>query len=349
MLACSTPLPSDAKWLKKFNETTGDANTNIQAQLAKSMQLTYRSGVGKLIWAMTTCHPDLGYTSVKLSQSNSCPHKIHYHGLKQAFKFLYHTRDDGLYFWHPSPRMELPDGPPPPIRSNLQDILLNDRPQFDPLIAHAYANSDWATCVETQHSFGGICIRLAGRTIAYKCKFQPTVAGTSTESEFMAACDTAKMILFVHSVLWDLCIPQETATMLYEDNDGCTAMGNAQKPAPRTCHMDIKYFLICEWVERDLVLLDRIDTSFNMSDHLTKALQPILFHHHGDFLLGHVPPMYLPVYTSTVGSISNHKVDLDLFVPHSFTTPLTAAAACVYAPIASDYVHSPYLRILGHW
>ena len=47
----------------------------------------------------------------------------------------------------------------------------------------------------------------------------------------MAACDTGKMILYVRSILWDLKnIPQEAATLLYEDNDGCTAMGNAQKP-----------------------------------------------------------------------------------------------------------------------
>jgi hypothetical protein len=39
----------------------------------------------------------------------------------------------------------------------------------------------------------------------------------------MAAYDTGKMILFVRSLLWDLDIPQEAATLLYEDNDGCTA------------------------------------------------------------------------------------------------------------------------------
>ncbi len=50
------------------------------------------------------------------------------------------------------------------------------------------------------------------------------------------------MILFVRSVIWDLGIPQEVATVVYKDNDACTAMGNAQKPTPRTCHMDIKYF-----------------------------------------------------------------------------------------------------------
>ncbi len=85
----------------------------------------------------------------------------------------------------------------------------------------------------------------------------------------MAAYDTGKMILFVRSVLWDLDIPQEAATILYKDNDACTAMGNAQKPTSCTRHIDIKYFSICEWIERDLMYLERINTTINMSDHLT--------------------------------------------------------------------------------
>jgi len=244
--------------------------------------------------------------------------------------------------------MELPVGPIPPVHSNKQDILLDDRPQFAANIAHAYSDSDWATCVKTRRSFSGICLRLAGGTIAYKCKFQPTVAGSSTEAEFMAAYDTGKMILFVRSVLWDLDVPQEAATILYEDNDGCTAMGNAQKPTPRTRHIDIKYFSLCEWVERDLILLDRIDTSINMSDNLTKSLQTLLFHRHADFILGHIPPTYSPVYSDLVGSYSNHTIDVDRFTPHSFTTPLTATAARIYAPIKEDYAYSPWLPVLGH-
>jgi len=70
----STPLPSDPTWLKKFNAAVGDTDKKVQAQLAKSMQLNYRSGVGELIWAMTTCRTDLSYASVKLPQTNSNPH-----------------------------------------------------------------------------------------------------------------------------------------------------------------------------------------------------------------------------------------------------------------------------------
>ncbi len=84
--------------------------------------------------------------------------------------------------------------------------------------------------------------------------------------------------------------------MAYEDNDGCTAMGNAQKPTPRMQHNDIKFFALCDWVKRGLIILKRIDTSINPADHLTKILSRTLFHQHADFLLGHVPPKYLPVY-----------------------------------------------------
>ena len=153
------------------------------------MQMKYRGGVGELIWATTTCHPDIAFTSVKLSNPNSRPAEIHYHGLKHAIRYLYTTRSDGLYFWRTRPRPDLPDLPLPTINSHARDLLLDDRPEHKASIAVAYGDSDWATCVKTRRSFSGICIQLAGGTIAYKTKFQPTVALSSTEAEFMAACN----------------------------------------------------------------------------------------------------------------------------------------------------------------
>ena len=92
----------------------------------------------------------------------------------------------------------------------------------------------------------------------------------------MGASDFGKILLYVRSVLWDLGVPQHAASVLYEDNDACTAMAMAQKPTPRTRHMDIKYHVICEWVERDLIQLRRIHTSINLADLFTKHLSPAL-------------------------------------------------------------------------
>ena len=108
----------------------------------------------------------------------------------------------------------------------------------------------------------------------------------------MGACDAGKMLLYVRSIMWDLRIPQTAASMLYKDNDACIAMANAQKPTTQTCQMDIKYHVICEWVNRDLICLERSDTTVNMSDYLTKQLGPMLFHPHVDYIMGRVPPQY---------------------------------------------------------
>jgi hypothetical protein len=98
-----TPLRSDPTWLKQFNAAIGPNNPKEQAALEASMQIKHRGGVGELIWAMTTCHPNIAFTSLKLSQSNSSPAQHHYHGLKHAIRYFYMTRHDGIYFWRTHP------------------------------------------------------------------------------------------------------------------------------------------------------------------------------------------------------------------------------------------------------
>jgi hypothetical protein len=69
-------------------------------------------------------------------------------------------------------------------------------------------------------------------------------------------------------------------------------MANAGKPTPRSRHIDVKYYAIQEWVEKDLIILERIDTSLNMADHFTKPLGSILFYRHLDYIMGFVPPQF---------------------------------------------------------
>jgi len=137
-----TPLPSDPDWLRNFNAAVGSDDPKELATLETSMQMKYCGGVGELIWAMTTCRPDIAFTSVKLSQSNSRPAELHYHGLKHAIRYLYITRTDGLYYWRTRPRMDLAELPLPTINSNEHDLLLDDRPEHEPSVAVAYADSD---------------------------------------------------------------------------------------------------------------------------------------------------------------------------------------------------------------
>jgi hypothetical protein len=208
--------------------------------------------------------------------------------------------------------------------------------------------------------FTGSLIKLAGAAVAYKTQLQDTIATSSTESEFMAAYKLSKMLLYIHSILWDLNIPQEAASRLYEDNDACTAMANAQKLTSCTRHMDIRYHVLCEWVERNLIVLERVDTTINEADHFTKLLSCILFHRHIDYIMGHIPPEYSLAYEQSTGQFDKPTVKL---TPDSCTTkdtlpvvkdepdkeyiPVATRAARIYTPDYTALTNTFWTKIVA--
>ena len=101
-----------------------------------------------------------------------------------------------------------------------------------------------------------------------------------------------QMLLYCRSIMWDVGIPQCAATIGYEDNNVCTAMAIAQKPTPRTQNIDIKYHVICQWVEQDLMKLVRVAPALNVAVIFTNQLEPLLFRRHYDYLMERVPPQY---------------------------------------------------------
>ena len=173
-----------------------------------------------------------------------------------------------------------------------------------PTTIHGAADSDWAGDTNHRKSITGYIIKYAGGTIYYKTKFQDTIAMSSTKAEFTAACDAAKAILYIRSILDEINVPQDEATTLFIDNNGALLMANAQQPTRRTCHMDIKHFALLDWVERDLVILKRISTSDNYADPMTKSLGRQLYYRHNDYILGKI----IPPYTAAYDHVQPHTV-----------------------------------------
>ena len=285
----SKPLPVPLGTNEKFNnelyKAIGDPDLKVQAALAKRIGFGYRKAIGELIWPMTTCRPDLSQAVVKCSQASAAPTETRYNAIK-SIRYLAATMSDGIYFWRTAARMDLPDDELPTIHSTPHDLRMQGRPEENTLNLCGYMDSSWGDCLLT--------LRLAGGSVAWKAQLLPTVALSSTEAEYMDATVAGHMSLYIRSIMWDLGIPQEAATILYEDNDGATAMVNAGKPTSRSRHIDIKYYAIQEWVERDLIILQRIDTTVNMANHYTKPLPRNLLYRHNDYNMGRVPPTYSP-------------------------------------------------------
>jgi hypothetical protein len=113
---------------------------------------------------------------VKCAQHSACPAKPHYNAVRHILCYLYATRDDGMYFWRAKPHEDLPDHPMPTNCDNHhgEQSLSARRPQHNGLKPYAFADSAWADCLKTRRSTAGISIKIAGATIAYKTKLQPT-------------------------------------------------------------------------------------------------------------------------------------------------------------------------------
>jgi hypothetical protein len=168
---------------------------------------------------MTVACPDIAYAVIKLSQYSANPAKIHYQAVRHLFKYLALTKDRGIYFWRKHPIAELPVIPSEPCISHSE--ILNTIPKTkQPERMHAYVDSNWGSDQTHRRSVTGLVVMLAGGVIAYKSKYQPTIALLSTEAEFTAASEAGKTTLYLRSILHELGFSQYLPTLLYEDNTG---------------------------------------------------------------------------------------------------------------------------------
>jgi hypothetical protein len=242
------PLPPDTKYITQLEQAVVP-NTIEEKQILKAkMRFNYRQVIGELIYPMMKCRPDISYHGTKLSQYMENPAEEHYAAVRLLCEYLAHTIREGIYYWRHESRMDLPHHPTPALHHNNYTMTVNPA-DFTGLTG--YVDADWATDTKHRKSVTGIVLMHAGGVVGYKTKYQDTIALSSTEAEFTAACDAAKLILFFRSLMDDLNIPQNNTTILYEDNNGALLMANAQQPTRRTRHMEIKKSALLDWVERD--------------------------------------------------------------------------------------------------
>jgi len=285
------PYPADHAFTTKLDTAVPPETEAAQRQLSQQMNINYRQVIGLWIWPMIKCRPDISFHISKLSQSLANPALEHYEALKLVSQYLAMTIEEGLYYWRDEPRMDLPEGPIPTTYPDQYKFNL-DFTALEHLL-YALSDSDWASCRKTRNAITGAIIMLAGAAIGYKTKFQKAVALSSTEAEWVAACEVGKMILYFRSLLEDLGQPQHSATIMFEDNRGALFMANAQQASTRTRHIDIKHFALVDWVEQDLMILEDIPTAENSADSMTKATAKILFYRHMDSIMGRRKPQHV--------------------------------------------------------
>ena len=290
------PLPMHhANQYQHDIETATPLTPTERQKLEHEYGFSYRQAVGEIIYAMITCRPDISFPIIKLSQYSTCPAAIHYDALKHLYRYLKATKSDGIYYWRSTPREDLPKGDIPVLKSdaNYEEDKAVQRQHHTSNTLHAYVDSNHASDCTHRRSVSGYHVKLAGGAVFYKSQVQSIVAQSSTEAEFIAAAEAGKQILYLRTIMEQIGLPQNKATVLFEDNQGALLMAQAGQPTKRTKHIDIKYFAIQDWVDRDLLTFRHIATTDNSSDALTKATPRTLFYRHNNHIMGKVIPSYV--------------------------------------------------------
>ena len=107
-----------------------------------------------------------------------------------------------------------------------------------------YSDSDWAGDIDTRRSTTGFVFMLSGGAISWSTRLQPTVAMSSTEAEYMAACATVQEAVYLRTLLSSISVQVPGPTTIYEDNQGCIALDSNPVHHKRTKHIDVRYHFV---------------------------------------------------------------------------------------------------------
>lgn len=243
----STPATID-RLSKKDAPQTEDERKEMK-------KVPYRSLVGSLLFLTTATRPDIAVAVSEVARYMSDPGPKHWIAAKRILRYLRGTSTLGLRY-----------------RKGAKSCLVG------------YADSDWGQDPDTRRSRTGYLFKLdpSSGAISWRSKMQPTVATSSSEAEYMAACSATREATYLRRLLDQ----KKETTTIFEDNQGCIALAKNPVHHERTKHIDIKWHFIREKVNDGTVVLKYLPTNAQAADCLTKNLQGEQFRLHRKQLLG---------------------------------------------------------------
>jgi hypothetical protein len=113
---------------------------------------------------------------------------------------------------------------------------------------------------------------LNGGAVSWASRLQQTVALSSTEAEYMAACACTQEAVYLRQLLSDLGASSPGPIVIYEDNQGCIALGHNPIYHKRSKHIAIRYHFVRERIQSGDIKLSYLPTDQQLADLLTKPL-----------------------------------------------------------------------------
>lgn len=238
--------------LKKFNmldanpnSVPADPNVKLQkADAAPKNSYPYREAVGSLIHAATVSRPDIMFAVSQVSRYLHSYDDSHWNAVKKILKYLKETKSYGLCYLS---------------YSDSTDLI-------------GYSDADYANDPVTRRSITGYVFIKNGAAVTWSSQRQQTVALSTTEAEFMAACAATKEAMWLKQLLSDISEFNQQSVCINIDNQSAINVIKNSEFHKRCKHIDIKYNFIKEKYFENIISLNYVHTNDQYADIFTKAL-----------------------------------------------------------------------------
>jgi hypothetical protein len=245
-------------------------------------KIPYREAVGTLLWLSLGTRPDICYAVAQVAKFNDCYGPEHWKAVKRIFRYLQGTPTLGLKFCGSNSSNDF-------LRRfnslnnviNLNNTVFNkdSRHITDADIAYliGLVDSDYNRCVDTRRSVTGFAFFLGLCLISWQSKQQTSVALSTMEAEYMAACAAAQEAIWLIKLLKEFGCIFTKPVILLEDNVAAIHLSKNPGDFSKSKHIDTRYHFVREQVAAGSIILLKVDTKENIADIFTKPISNIMF------------------------------------------------------------------------
>ncbi|GJV42317.1 retrotransposon protein, putative, ty1-copia subclass [Tanacetum coccineum] len=185
-------------------------------ELDKMSRVPYASAIISIMYAMTCTRPDVSFVLSMVSRHQQNPGEGYWTAVKNIFKYLRNTKDRFLVY------------------GGEEELRVT-----------GYCDASWQTYKDDSRSQSGWVFLLNGGAVTWKSSKKDTVADSTCESEYIAACEASK---------------------------SAVALTKKPKDHGKSKHIERKYHFIRSKVEEGHAIVKDIQSEDNPADPFTKAL-----------------------------------------------------------------------------
>ena len=125
----------------------------------------------------------------------------------------------------------------------------------------------------------------SGSAVVYRSKTQLINTLSYTEIDIVSAVTDSNIDGLFWSMIWEIWFPQDSPTIIQQDNDPNIDIVNSDIIIERTRHIDVQFFAIQVWKEGSDIIMNHIPGIINSKDDITKPLGWVLHSRHAIYLM----------------------------------------------------------------